>query len=74
MAQAAFFDLRGETRPLRIVVRAAQTTETQWRLLLECGHSIEHVNHSRADAKRVRCTLCGSFGKDDNGLKYEVPE
>ncbi len=65
--------MRTETRPLRKVVNARQTTETQWALLLECGHSVERVNHSRADAKRMRCNSCARYGNDEDGLKYKVP-
>jgi hypothetical protein len=72
MRQGALFDTRQETRPLRSVVDRAQANETQWRVLLECGHSIERVSHTRSEAKKMRCTACGKFGNDENGLKYKV--
>jgi hypothetical protein len=73
-SQLPLIDLREETRPLVAVVNRRQSTESQWRLLLECGHSVEGVSHARAEVKRVRCTACGAYGDDDNGRKYKVPE
>lgn len=70
--QVALLDLREETRPLRKVVAARQTTETKWSLLLECGHACE-VIHTQANVERKRCTKCGAFGDDVDGLKYRLP-
>jgi hypothetical protein len=73
-AQIDMFDLREERRPLRTVIAARHVTETQWALLLDCGHSLENVNHSEANAKRKRCTTCGMYGADVGGLKFKIPE
>ena len=40
--------------------------------LLECGHEGDpHISDGEG-LKRKRCTKCGAFGDDVNGLKYEV--
>jgi hypothetical protein len=72
-AQVALFDLREETRPLRKVVSWKHVSRWKSVPLLECGHEGDpHVGDGEGP-KRKRCTKCGAFGNDVDGLKYEVP-
>jgi hypothetical protein len=72
--QAALFDLRSETRPLRKVTSWRQIARWKSQALLECGHASKVVVGDKELPKRMRCTPCGQFGNDDDGLKYKVPE
>ncbi len=73
-AQAALFDLRSETRPLRKVTNWKHVGRYKSQALLECGHASKVVVGDGNLPKRMRCTPCGQFGNDENGLKYKVPE
>jgi hypothetical protein len=72
--QAALFDLRSETRPLRKVVNWKRVTRWKSQALLECGHASRMVFGDKELPKRMRCTPCGAYGADDDGLKYKMQE
>ena len=72
MAQKTMFDLRSETRPLRKVVNWRHIARWKSQALLECGHASKVVVGDKELPERMRCTLCGAYGADEDGLKYQV--
>lgn len=70
--QSALFDLREETRPLRKVIEWKHVSRWKSVPLLECGHEGEPYVGDGDGPKRKRCTKCAAYGKDEDGLKYEV--
>jgi hypothetical protein len=72
--QPALFDLREETRPLRKVVDWKNVSRWKSIPLLECGHAGDpYIGRGDNMPKRKRCTPCGAYGNDEDGLKYKVP-
>lgn len=74
MVQERLFDTRSETRPLRAVVNWKHIARWKSQALLECGHVSKVVVGDKELPKRMRCTPCGAYGADEDGLKYRLPE
>ncbi len=72
-SQLALVDLRSETRPLRKVVSWKHPARWKSQALLECGHASKVLTGDGDLPKRMRCTPCGQFGSDEDGLRYKVP-
>lgn len=47
---------------------------TRWKSvpLLECGHEGDPHIGDGDGPKRKRCTLCGAYGEDSEGLKFKM--
>ena len=70
--QETLFGPCSETRPLRTVKAWKQVSRWKSIPLLECGHEGDPHIGDGDGPKRKRCTLCGAYGADDEGLKFTV--
>jgi hypothetical protein len=70
--QETMVDLRSETRPFRDVVSWRHVSRWKSVPLLECGHEGDSHIGDGDGPKRKRCTLCGAYGDDNEGLRFKM--
>lgn len=70
--QTLFFGARSEVRPIREVKAWRHVTRWKSVPLLECGHEGDPHIGDGDGPKRKRCTLCGAYGEDSEGLKFKM--